>query len=269
MIGHVLIISAVLSALFYLLSFTSGCAPVVRRVAPDLTRDPLDKVLNHINSNYKRLKNIEGRVKFTVDTPEISKMIATEVALIMPDSILLVIHGPLGLNMGSAILTRNKFRVYDRINNLVFTGNLSLIPFKGFIDVDFQFDFLMDIFTGVSEISMEDGDRILNYSVDGDRYLLEVESDGYRVLNWISPSLLLVEEIKVLDLNGNEIIEKEYRGFERIGGVYLPKIIRISRPVERQYFTVFYEQRDVNRDKIGLKFDVSSDASIIDILEDE
>ena len=54
-----------------------------------------------------------GEGKFTIETPEIAQSASFFLNLQKPDSVMLRIEGPFGIEVGAAIVTRDEFLFYN------------------------------------------------------------------------------------------------------------------------------------------------------------
>ena len=239
--------------LFLLACCGLGCGRFYSPAALDPSVYTPERVVAAVNRNYSQLRNLEGEIHFAVDAGFVgflTQVIITEVVVKMPDTVAMRVAGPLGISLGSALVSSDGYVVRDYITGQTFSGETDSLDLGAMLPAGEGFDFLVEALTGLVSIPAEDLVLIRDYSVRDGAYYLEIAKDGWTYAYWIDPKRFIVRKVSIRDPADVVELEREYERFEVSSGVTLPRVIRISRPAEGESLTIFYERRTVNAERV-------------------
>ncbi len=213
-------------------------------------------------SHHARIHSMlcEGRVY--IETPEIAESGSFILTLQKPDSVLINLHGPFGIKVGSALVTRTGFLFYNSLENKLITGISSMENLNRILHVQISFDDLLNLFAGGTfvESDLHAPDEI---NVDNDQFVFVFTSNQTSRKYWIDPMTLFIQKVQFLDRSGKLTLEQTFGNFESINGLAMPYIIRVIQPKARQEITFAYSEILVNTEKLQFTFTIPSNAERI------
>lgn len=221
-------------------------------IAPELVHQ---SVLN----NQERVQSLKGSGNITLETPEIAQSGSFELMLRKPDSILVKLEGPFGIEVGAALLTRRDFFFYNSFQNRLISGTMSASNLRRILRVNLSFDELVNMITGGTFFPDDQGlpDTV---TVEDDQWVLTYRhADGSRRY-WIDPESLLIARIQHLDRQGEIQLEQRFANFHSIGGTSLPYRVRITQLAERRTVALSYSSLAINTDALRFTLEVPENA---------
>src|SRR5262245_51090098 len=169
----------------------SSCASHRPEIALDTTTVDATRLLSLVRERANRLTTLEGSGTVTFDSPSFGGSAAFELSLRKPDSLLVLFEGPFGIDVGTLFLSRERYLVYNSLQNLVVTGVPRSNTLRTVIPFDLTVDQILNAFSGEFEIP-EGPAHIKAYRISDDRFLISLDC-GDRVCNyWIDNRYLQV-----------------------------------------------------------------------------
>ncbi len=212
-----------------------------------------------VRANHARILSMQGEGRISVETPEVAQSGSFHLSLRKPDSLLLMLEGPFGIRVGSALLTRDGFRFYNSFENKLIEGASSPENLRRILHFSLSFDDLLDLFAG--GVFVADDDRAPdNVETQDDRVLLTYDDASGRRLYWLDPALDAITKIQVLNTEHKLILEQTFSDFETTDRTVLPRSLRLLRPKERQSIALRYSDMTVNPPSLQFSFRVPSNA---------
>lgn len=188
---------------------------------------------------------MQGEGTLNVETPEFAQSASFIFTLRRPDSILVRIHGPFGIDVGSALLTRSDFLFYNSLRNQLISGTMNAANLGRILRINLTFDEVISLFTGGTFFSddrrepdafeLEEGQFVLNYTHDS----------GTRRY-WIDPSSLLINRIQLLDNQRKLEFEQRFTNFRAVEATLVPHSIRVTQHRERRVLSISYSSVSLN-----------------------
>ncbi len=240
-----------LSALFVVV--VSGCAPApagkltAKSVSPEMVR-------RVVKTNHARVHFLSGAGTISVESPEMAQSGSFELLLRKPDSVLVRIEGPFGINVGSVLLTRNGFLFYNSFENKLVTGAVNAANLSRIFKVDLTFDDLLALFVGGDFFEGDEGTPE-SISVEENQYVITYQSTMGKRRYFVDPTLFLITRIQHLEKSGKLFLEERFERFRTVGEVSLPRYIRLTQHANRRAFSVSYSSVEVNTGGIPLTLD--------------
>jgi len=227
-----------------ILGLLSGCAHIFKgSQIPDLSKMTVDKIKDRLEQNYLKLNTLEGKGQFQAQMPGNGYEASVSTKLIMPDSLFAKFEIIFGLDIGTFTSNRKKFALYIPMKKLLYTGETDSVDLATFFQVNVNFNELIEAFTGVPKIDLGDTTAL---KISGDEYLLTSRTASGAHQYWIHPARFVVTKYQFYDLAGTLQVVKSFSRFQKFDEIYLPKSIRIEKPVQKQMFSLFYTQRQIN-----------------------
>ena len=253
-IVHLLLIPAlVLGAL--------SCAPTAE-LALDTDATPSAELLRRVLDRSSALLSLTGDGTLTFDAPELSGSAAFSSSLKRPDSLLLVLEGPFGIDVGTVFLSREKYVVYNSMENSVMTGNPAGRSIRSVIPFDLTVNQMFDAFAGIFLPPQADGppDR---YDIDDGRFRLSYACGEERCEYWVDPAALLVTRYRRTSQEGLVILEASCSSLADDNGAVAPRKISIRFPREGRRLSIAYRSLSLNTDDLSFAFSVPPNARTI------
>jgi outer membrane lipoprotein-sorting protein len=235
-----------------------GCASVPRANLAGKSVTP-EMVQNVVRVNRERVQSLSGSGSISVESPDMAQSGSFEVFLHKPDSVLVKIEGPFGIQVGSALLTRTGFLFYNSLQNQLVTGPVNAANMNRIFRVNLTFDELLNLFTGGNFLP---GDEKAPDSlvIDDNQFVLSYGDASGSRRYWIDPATLLIAKIQLTDSKGKLVLEERFERFRDAGDASLPRHIRITQHQARRVVAVAFSSLDINTERVPLVVDVPTNA---------
>lgn len=188
---------------------------------------------------------VSGEGTISVETPSIAQSGSFVLSLRRPDSLLVILKGPFGIKVGSALFTRSSFLFYNSFENRLFSGETSPKNLSKVLHIDISFDDLINLFTGGIFLK-EDMGIPEGTGVEDGQFTLVYRNNGETHKYYIDPLTLLITKIEYLDVQGKLELEQRYINFQTVDSALVPFNIRIIQPKERRMVSVVYSDLSFN-----------------------
>jgi len=162
-----------------------------------------------------------------------------------PDSIYVKTEAILGIDIGVMFLSEKYFAVYAPRENTLYYGEAESLDLRDFLQIEIEREQLVEIFTGLTQLQ---SDSTTTLSEENGKFLLTGRLAEGLMKIWIDPGKNVVVQSEVTDGSGVVILKKEFQRFKRKDGIYLPQIIKITRPIARERLTLLYTRQKVNKE---------------------
>ena len=218
-----------------------------------------EMIQRSVEINRERVQSLNGSGTISVETPEIAQSGSFELMLHKPDSILVKIQGPFGIQVGAALLTRTDFVFYNSMRNQLVTGSVNARNLNRIFRFNLTFDELLSLFTGGSFVN-GDNNKPDSLVIEDNQYVLSYgNSDGTRRY-WIDPATLLISKIQHTDARGKLVLEERFERFRDLGDASLPRQIRLTQHQARRVVAVSFSSLDINAGAVPLVLDIPTNA---------
>lgn len=223
-----------------------------KTVSPDVVR-------RMIRENHERVHSLNAAGTISVETPEIAQSGSFELMLRKPDSVLVKVEGPFGIDVGSALITKDSFLFYNSLRNQLVAGPVNTANLRRIFKVDLTFEELIALFAGGDFLPGDEGDPESIVSEEN-QIVLTYGSDIGTRRYFIDPALQLITRIQHLDSSGKLFLEARFERIRQAGGAALPRYIRITQHYRRQVVSVAFSSLEVNGDRPPLTLDIPQNA---------
>ncbi|RPI05552.1 MAG: DUF4292 domain-containing protein [Ignavibacteriae bacterium] len=213
-------------------------------------------------SHHARIHSMTGEGRISIETPDIAQSGSFVLTLQKPDSVLITLRGPFGINVGSALVTRSDFLFYSSLENKLISGSSSTENLNRILHVRLSFDDLLNLFAGGSFLDDDIHAPDETY-VEDDQVVFVFHSSLFNRKYWIEPATLNIQKIQFVDQKGKLTLEQTFDQFEEVEGIAVPTTIRVFQPKARQKLTFRYSDVHVNAEKIHFTFTIPPNAERI------
>lgn len=214
---------------------------------------------NAILTNHNRVQSLLGSGTISIETPEIAQNVSFELTLRKPDSVMVRIEGPFGIDLGLALLTRREFFFYNSMDNRLLSGPTTAANLARVLRIQMEFDDLLSLFSGGTVLSGDLGRPAALEIVDDEYVLIYNHQLGSRRYH-VDPRSYQIIQIQHLDREGDVLAEQTFGKFLTIDGIVVPQLVRALMRPERRRLSIAYSDLSVNPSILRFDFDVPSDA---------
>lgn len=246
-----------------MLLISSSCSVFQKSVKPELEKVSYRQLLEHHAAWQKAINVLSGDLRITLDSPQYSGNFDASILLNEPDSLLLTVTGPFGLQLGKLHVTKNRFIFYNQVMNQFYKGSKENFKGKNFLQFPLEIGQIKDVF-----LARDPFDVLQKkvYEIRDDQYYLEAENGKFYYKIWFEPEHLLISRIEYL-VDGEILFFKEYDNFREVNGIYFPHHLNFVRPEQKQGLAIFVSNIEINGkiDPDAYKIKVSDSATQIDL----
>ena len=256
------LLTKLLSSLILLL-LVIGCVP--SQPTEEIELLPSERLINKLEANRRKIKNFEGNGTIIVRTPQIQNSATFRIILLKPDSINLTIMGPFGIELGQALVTKEKFVFYDALQNTAYTGDVNSNSLQSIFRINLSFEDLTDAFVGSVNLTNNLYRPPDNYIVEDEKYVLtysDVARNNSTVYK-VDVRQLGITDFELYELEGPLNLKSRYSDFQLFENVAVPYKISIENVTDAQKIDIEYKKITVNNKNIIINFKVPDDATII------
>jgi len=232
----------------------------------ELDKIPIKEIKQKVNEQFNKIESLEAYGTIAFDSPEMSNTGYMEIRLKKPDSVLVKIEGPFGIDIANALITRKDFIYYNVQDNKVIMGPTSDINIGAILKIKVSFDELLNSFSGAFYFENEEQDSI-DAASENSSYVLQVNKDFGKKKYFIEPATYVVNTYSVYDNKNKKLLEVNYTNFgiESVtsGTVNFPNQITINKPDTKQTVWLIYDGKELNKKNLNLKIKYPKSAKII------
>jgi len=236
----------------------AGCASKsVRYADRTVTADMLQE---RVGENQDRVHALTGSGTISVETSEMAQSGSFELTLRKPDSLLVKIEGPFGIDVGLALVTRDRFSFYYSFQNRLVEGPTNPANLSKVFHIPIDFDDVLNLFTGGFFLS-EDRVSPSTFSIENEEFVMTYNSYTGTRRYWVDPQTMQIVKIQHLDGSGRLVLEQLFSKFQTLNGVTIPHYVRVTMVRDRRRVSIAYSDVTVNPSDIDFSFDVPRNAA--------
>lgn len=184
-----------------------------------------------------------GTVSF--ESPEVSGSAFFRLSLRKPDSLLLQLRGPFGIDLGLMFLERHRFLIYSSLENRLIEGSPTSSSVRMLLPSDLTPRELLDALTGRYPVDPGPG-RVLRYAVEDEQFVLSVDEDDHVCDMRVDPVSLLVTQYRRTDRSGRVLVDVDAGAPTEHEGVFVPRRINLAFPASGRQISLSYSAISIN-----------------------
>ncbi|MDA0874525.1 MAG: DUF4292 domain-containing protein [Bacteroidetes bacterium] len=243
---------------FLVLLLAIGCSSSRSAVVPDSSLPAgfpdhsAGEILDRLPPYPESLQRITAEARVALSSPQESGRFTARIAYLHPESLLVRVTFPLGIEGARVLSTPEQAWVYDRIAKVVWTGSPERVA-----------DVLPGAVAG-TDLEIPRRDVVWRVDVDSTLYLLSNPAGTLRYT--VDPSIWRIVAVRERAPDGSLIEQRWYTDFVTVEGTLLPRRMALIRPLDSLRISMAFQQFDTTPDD-GLSFglDVDRDAQWIDL----
>lgn len=241
-----------------LVLLVGGCSstPTVKTYSGSVTASLIHK---RVRANLDYIQTLSGSGNISVESREMAGSGSFEIALRKPDSLLLKFEGPFGLEVGTALVTRKEFLLYNSLQNQLITGETNSANLSRYLRMNVSFDDLLNLFAGSAFFS-EDEKEADTFTTEDNQYVLTYTQANRTRKYWIDPTTLLILKVQHWDSHGTLVAEQGYSNYRTVSGATFPSSIRFTMNAEQRALSIHYGKIDVNTNALTFLLGIPENA---------
>jgi len=252
-----IILSTIISITFL------SCVP--SRPGEDIEILSVERLINKLEANRRRIKNFEGSGTLIINTPTLENTANFRVVLVKPDSILLNILGPFGIEIGQALVTNKDFIFYDALSNTAYSGEIDSEVLQNIFRIDLPFKDIIDAITGSVNLTNQLYKSPNDFNVIYDKYHLSYfdSLSGLTTLYKIDVRRLGITDYELRPSESDFEIIGNFSEFEVLENVAIPFRIQIENKASKQRLEINYKKISVNKKNLFIDFKLPEDVDVV------
>jgi outer membrane lipoprotein-sorting protein len=237
--------------------FAWSCSPRLSRI--DLAKTPPEDIIHRMELNHSAVNTFQASGSISIDSREFAGSASITVSIKRPDSILIKIEGPFGIDIGSMLLTSEQFIYYDSHSNRVITGPSTQENIRSLLKVDLSFADVMDVLTGAASLWRESipPDSVL---VDDDQLLFLFLKGSERARYWVDPEKSVVNRYELDQDEAGPILEAHYKRFSQFKTIFVPRSISVLAHKLNRGLSLYYDDIEINKPELDFSFVIPRNA---------
>jgi hypothetical protein len=245
--------------LLLLAAYLTSCAPKRSEILLNTTTTPPDVLLKLVKDRGARLKSLIGSGTLSFESPEIAGTAAFESNLKKPDSLLVTLEGPFGIDVGTLFLSKERYVMYNSFENSVATGDPNSSTIRSFIPFDLTQEQILDVFAGVLPVP-DAGKELQRYAIDDNMFSLSYTCGVSTCTYWVDPEYALVTRFEQRDTSGNLLVEARAYSFTRQAEAAAARRVQMKFPQKGRQLFIAYDAMSLNATDTDFRFTVPSNA---------
>ena len=223
----------------------SSCSPKPSELLLDTKAVTASTLISLVQERQNKLQSVVGKGTVTFESPEIAGSAAFELSLKRPDSLLVTFEGPFGIDLGTLFISREKYLLYNSMENRVITGIPTSAAIRSLIPFDLTMDQVIGAFSGSFPMP-SDSQSLQTFSIEDEMFLLTFRCGKNLCRFWVDNRDVLVRKYEVRNEHDDLIMDATSSSFAEDGAVHAPKRIRIRFPGQDRQVSVSYSSITLN-----------------------
>jgi outer membrane lipoprotein-sorting protein len=235
-----------------------SCAPKPVELVLDTAQVSPARIAELIGEHDARLHSLAGGGTLTFESPELSGSVFFTVSVKKPDSLLLRFEGPFGMDVGFLFASRERYVMYNALENHVIRGIPTAAGIRSVIPFDLTFDQLLDMLTGTFRLP-PGTTAPQTYRVDDEWFHLVYPRPGDTTAYWIDPRYATVAKYRVTGPEGT-LMEAETSMPEQQGELTAPRLVSVTFPETRRQVSIYYSDLTLNPGVLAFTYTIPPSA---------
>jgi hypothetical protein len=247
----------VLPALLLSAVLFDACAPRMPGVALDAGATPSVVVRRLVAAKGEKLHTLQGSGAVSFDAPEMSGDASFTSHIRRPDSLLVTLEGPFGIDLGMLFLSRDRYLVYSSLENRVVTGNPATGSFRSVIPFELTVEQLLNAFAGV--FLLPDQEPVV-YEVRDGQFFLSFICGNDSCEYWVDPELMMVVRYRRVMPDGEVAMEARCTSPAEEEDAAAPRKIIVTFPGEQRRLSIAYSRVTLNAPDVSFEYSIPPNA---------
>lgn len=191
--------------------------------------------------NYQQVNTFKGKARMTIESEQFSGNVSVNTTWSNPEVLFLQADGPLGINVGKIFIGQNRFLIYNQYSNYFSSGSVEDDYLNRFLVTNFT---LNDVkVSALGKAIIPEG--VSPELIDARNGIFQARDDAFQYRYIVNPRSGLLESCEVRRLS-SVFIKQDFQNYRVVNGVYMPSLIRITMPEQKERLTIFYNEMEIN-----------------------
>lgn len=236
--------SIIIASLIGSLLLTACAGGGLRNLGVKPFLETLDSWPDEYRGNFEQIRSFSGKARLSIESEQFNGNVSLKTNWVQPNKLYLQAEGPLGLDVGKIFIGENRFVVYNQYNNHFTSGSIRDPYLNRFMQTNITLSELRNTVLGYS--LEPDSPKLLSNRTHGIFTARSIEDDiDYRYV--VNPASGLLEVCE-LSRESRVFLRQEFRNYRNVDGIYMPMIIRITLPDQKERISIFYESVELNKE---------------------
>jgi Domain of unknown function (DUF4292) len=236
----------------------SGCAPT-KELSRPAANQSAQQVIDAVNSRRHTVSTLEAKGSISVESPSFASSGSFELRLRRPDSVLVVIEGPFGIHVASALFANGRYTFYNSFKNEVMEGEVKGSTLPAFMNIQLAADDVIDTFCGTRTF-LTDETSPDSFTVRENSYVLLFRQKKGSTEYSVDTQALLITGIVHIDSAGDVWSEERFEYDRHADGTSSLQAIRLNQDKMQTSVSLSYDDIQLNGPVGPLVLRVPSDA---------
>lgn len=238
----------------------SSCSSLKFWGSPHKEWSTPEEVIDAYNENYNRINTLTGEGLISVQSEKYNQSGTIYVTIKKPDSLKVVLEGPLGVDIASFFMDKNEFLLYLPREELVFSGGLDTLNVRQMlydltelqlsdetIESQDVFKEIFGFFLGMSPLEKEDMISV-NFA-DSARKSTIFKTQGLHseIIYEFPSDRELLQKIQIMDETQSIRAERSFSRYAKSKGAHTPKGIKYKFFQETVQISLQYTGIRINK----------------------
>jgi len=202
-----------------------------------------------VRQNYETISSLYGEGKVTIESPSFAQTGSFKLYVSKPDSLFLILQGPFGIKVGSALISRRDFYIYNSIQNKLFSGATTQENLNRALNIPLTFDDLLSAVTG-GNFFAEDYRQPDSIITEPENIILHYKSASGKRKYWIDSQSFNITKIQIIDNDGRVVVEQLFKNFQTLGKHRLPTLLQIYHIPNKQRLSLSFSTLKIEKAEI-------------------
>jgi hypothetical protein len=243
----------------FLAAILFSCAPKRSEISLNTNETPVSTLLQRVEERAARITSLVGNGIISFDSPEMSGSAAFESNMKKPDSLLVTLTGPFGIDVGTFFLCREKYVMYNSLENSVTTGDPQSSAVRSIIPFDLTSEQILNAFAGVFVIRDSES-ALKRYAIEDELFVVTYSAGSNTSTYWIDPQSLLVSRVEQRSADGELLLQAKAAAFMHEENLSAARRIQIQFPQQGRQISISYKLLKLNVADTDFSFTVPSTA---------
>ncbi len=243
--GILIVLSAVL---------LGSCATDRAALSLNTSAVPAEELISRVNARAAGLRSMTGRGSIWFEGRGTAGSAFFTVSLRKPDSLLVHLKGPFGVEVGLFFLSHDRYVLYNGMENRMITGVPNAAAIRSVIPVDLTREQLVDAFSGTFAIDPSHTPP-LRYAIDDDRFCLSFVTGSDTATYWVDPASQLVTRYELTGSGGRRLMEATVGRVVSDDGVYAARDVQV-RMMDEQQLSISYSALTLNATELSFAYSI-------------
>lgn len=240
----------------------ASCAPRRPGVILDANALSPTALIALVEQQSGRLFTLTGHGTLSFESPQMAGTASFASSMRRPDSLLVTLEGPFGIDVGTLFLSRDRYVVYNNLENKVITGIPTTGAIRAVIPFDMTYEQIVNAFAGIFTFPPRAREGIL--TVEEEQFRLSCTDGSTRFDYWIDPAFLLVTRFQQKNLEDDILIDASCSSLMEEDDATAPKRIVMRFPRENRRLSISYSSLLLNAGDPSFAFSIPQSAVTIE-----